>query len=300
MARALRAVLVGCGGMAGAWLKPAATVPGLEIAGLVDIRRENAERRREEFGLTRAVVGTDLRAMLKAVKPDIVFDVTVPESHCGVVTQALRNGCHVLGEKPMADSMTNARRMLAAARKSRRIYAVTQNYRYNAQIQALRQVAHSGRIGDVTTVHCDFFLGPHFGGFREQMDHVLLLDMAIHTFDAIRFVSGQSAAAVYARDWNPAGSWFRHGASAVATFEMTGGVVATYRGSWCAQGMSTPWNSQWRVLGSRGTATWDGAGEVKAQAQKGRKGFVREMADVPVTVRPVAHSGHDALIREFV
>ncbi len=48
----------------------------------------------------------------------------------------------------------------------------------------------SGAIGALTSVHADFFLGPHFGGFRETMDHVLLLDMAIHSFDAMRCMTG--------------------------------------------------------------------------------------------------------------
>jgi predicted dehydrogenase len=289
--------------MAGAWLKPAAGVPGLEIVGLVDIKRENAARRRGEFGLAKAAVGDDLKAMLKSVKPDIVFDVTVPGAHCGVVTEALKHGCHVLGEKPMADSMASARRMVEASRKARRIYAVTQNYRYNPQIRSFQRFLAKGGIGDITTVHCDFFIGPHFGGFREQMDHVLLLDMAIHTFDATRFISGQSPRSVYAVDWNPKGSWFKHGASAVAVFEMTGGVVATYRGSWCAEGLSTPWNSHWRVLGTRGSATWDGADGLAAQVPSRKGGFQSKMTDAvikPLPASQVRHNGHEALIREFV
>ena len=46
-------------------------------------------------------------------------------------------------------------------------------------------------------------LRPHFGGFREEMDHVLLLDMAIHSFDALRCMTGLAASGVYCREWNP-------------------------------------------------------------------------------------------------
>ena len=38
----------------------------------------------------------------------MVFDVTVPEAHTEVACTALRHGCHVLGEKPLADSMNKA------------------------------------------------------------------------------------------------------------------------------------------------------------------------------------------------
>lgn len=89
------------------------------------------------------------------------------------------------------------------------------------------------------TLDADFYLVAHFDGFRTEMDHVLLLDMAIHTFDQARYISGQDAEHDYAADWNPSGAWYRHGANAVAFFKMTDGVRFSYRGSWCAEGLNT-------------------------------------------------------------
>ncbi len=63
-----------------------------------------------------------------------------------------------------------------------------QNRRYIANVRRIRRFLDSGAIGTPTSIHCDFFIAPHFGGFREEMGHVLLLDMAIHTFDAARFM----------------------------------------------------------------------------------------------------------------
>ena len=73
--------------------------------------------------------------------------------------------------------------MVARARAAR-LHAVVQNRRYLAGVRRIARVLDSGAIGALTSIHCDFFLAPHFGGFREEMDHVLLIDMAIHTFDA--------------------------------------------------------------------------------------------------------------------
>jgi len=36
-------------------------------------------------------------------------------------------------------------------------------------------------------------------------------------------------------------------------FEMSGGIVFTYRGSWCAEGCHTSWNGDWRIIGTEGT-----------------------------------------------
>src|SRR5205085_7893528 len=100
----LKVVLAGCGGMSGAWLKAATAMDGLEIAGLVDVNEEAARKRQAEYGLETAVTGTDLAAVLDRTRPDAVFDCTIPEAHVQVTVEALRHGCHVLGEKPLADS----------------------------------------------------------------------------------------------------------------------------------------------------------------------------------------------------
>lgn len=301
MGTSLRVVLVGCGGISGAWLRTLKDLEGVEVVGLVDLRLEAARARRAEFGLERAQIGEDLRAMLRATRPDIVFDCTVPEAHVKVVSEALRHGCHVLGEKPLADSMPHARQMVAAAERAQRLYAVMQNRRYDPRIRAFRRLIASGAIGDLTTLHCDFFIGAHFGGFRDHMPHVLLLDMAIHTFDQARLISGADAVAVYGMEWNPNGSWYDRDASAVVVFEMTGGVVFTYRGSWCAEGLNTAWESQWRALGSNGSAIWDGADGFRAEAVEERQGFRSRMREVPVTISETDKSGaHAGCIRDFV
>jgi predicted dehydrogenase len=302
MTRPLRAVLVGCGGMSEQWLRAAAATPGLEIVGLVDIREEAARRRAEQFALGGALVGTELGPMLERSGAEIVFDVTVPEAHLHTALTALAHGCHVLGEKPMADSMEHARRLVEAAAAAGRHYAVIQNRRYDPNIRRLRRLAASGRLGRLTTLNSDFYIGAHFGGFRDQMRHVLLLDMAIHTFDAARLISGTDPVSVYCKEWNPEGSWYAHGASAVAVFEMSDGLVYTYRGSWSAEGLPTTWEADWRLIGTQGSARWDGGEGIIAEAVTATGGFRSETA--PVEAPPLDPAdgvgGHAGIIAEFV
>ena len=301
MALKTRAVLVGCGGISNAWLSSLQKMPSVEIVGLVDVRLQAALDKKSGYKLSRAEVGDDLRSMLRLTKPEVVFDCTLPGSHMSVTLEALRHGCHVLGEKPLSDSMPNARRMVAAARKAGKIYTVIQNRRYNLCARGFHQFLHSGRIGHLTTLFSDFFIGAHFGGFRDTMQHVLLLDMAIHTFDAARFIAGADPLAVYCHEWNPRGSWYRHDASALAVFEMTNGVVYTYRGSWCSEGLNTSWESTWRANGTKGSATWDGADLFRAQAVAKRGGFSCQLKDLTIKVpKPGKQGGHNGNIAEFV
>jgi predicted dehydrogenase len=133
------------------------------------------------------------------------------------------------------------------------------------------------------------------------MDHVLLLDMSIHTFDAARFLSNARPVRVFCHEWNPAGSWYKHGASAVAIFEMDNGVVFTYRGSWCAEGLATAWNSNWRIIGQQGSLLWTGDA-LTAQRITNNEGFVRATEDLTVGDDPDtdAAKGHESLIRDFI
>ncbi len=302
MAAELKAVMVGCGSMSNAWLKAARDIEGLEMVGFVDLNAEAARSRADEYGIPGAAVETDLKTALADTVPDIVFDCTVPEAHVTVTLTALEHGCHVLGEKPLADSMTNARRMVAAADAAGKLYAVIQNRRYDPNIRRLRAFLESGTIGPLTTLNADFFVGAHFGGFRDRMEHVLLLDMAIHTFDAARYISGADPISVYCKEWNPAGSWYDHDASAVAIFEMTNGIIFTYRGSWCAEGLRTTWESDWRVIGQRGTVSWPGDATMTAEVITGDEGFFRPTAtpEIPPTPEDARIGSHAGIIREFI
>jgi predicted dehydrogenase len=291
--------------MAAGWaraLQAAAVLKGrVELVGLVDVDLAAAEALKQEFGLG-ARTGTDLDAMLGDTRPDLLFDVVIPSARHDVVLTGLRHGCHVLTEKPMAASLEEAREIVAAARAAGRVHAVVQNRRYVEGVRRIREMIASGVLGELTALHADFFIGAHFGGFRDLMQHVLLLDMAIHTFDAARFMADADPLAVYALETNPRGSWYAHGAAADAIFEFSRGVVFTYRGSWVAEGATTSWESAWRIIGTKGTLLWDGADGFTAKVVAAESGFLRPLRDVAVP--PVPHPsqthGHASVIAEFL
>lgn len=300
------AVLAGCGSMSRGWLSAVSEHPLLKgrvkVVGLVDLDLATAKTRAAEFGLEQAVIGSDLDAVLAATKPDLLFDVVVPSARAGVVATALRHGCHVLSEKPMAATLEAGRQMVAQANATGRIHAVVQNRRFIAGVRRIRRLIESGALGEITALHCDFFVGAHFGGFREEMENVLLLDMAIHTLDAARFMAGVSPRAVYCLETNPRGSWYGHGAAANAIFEFDDGIVFNYRGSWCAEGANTSWEAAWRIVGTKGTLLWDGGDSFDAKVAVDGSGLLRDA--VPITVPEPADieqtHGHASVIADFL
>ncbi|RWC87263.1 MAG: gfo/Idh/MocA family oxidoreductase, partial [Mesorhizobium sp.] len=98
------AVLVGCGAMSKAWLDAARQIDGLAIVGLVDLDADRAKARAREYDLGGAVIGTSLDAVLDQTRPQAVFDVVVPAARRDVAFSAFAHHCHLLTEKPLADS----------------------------------------------------------------------------------------------------------------------------------------------------------------------------------------------------
>ncbi len=267
--KSYKVVLAGCGGMSKAWIEyaieRAMTKGDVELVGFVDINEESACSQAGQYGL-KLPCGTDLASVIRTTGANLVFDVTVPEAHTGVARTAFALGCDLMGEKPLSASIQEARETVALARSSGRRYAVMQNRRYLKGMRAYRDLI--SQVGAVGIVNVDFYLGPRFGGFREIMDSPLLLDMAIHTFDQARFLCGSDAVSVWCKEFNPSWSWYGKAASAVCVFEMANGAVFTYRGSWCAEGCATSWEGDWRIVGERGSAVWNGKDAPRAEIRE--------------------------------
>jgi predicted dehydrogenase len=299
----MNVVLVGCGAMSKAWLDATREVPEIAVVGLVDLDADRAKARAREYELNGVTIGTNFDAVLDQTKPDAVFDVVVPAARRGVALSAFAHHCHLLTEKPLADSPDNAHAIIEAARKAGRIHAVVQNRRYVANVRRIRRFLDSGAIGAPTSIHADFFVAPHFGGFREEMRHVLLLDMAIHTFDAARYMVNGEPLSAYCHEWEPPNSWYLQGSSATATFEFGEGKLFTYRGSWCADGLRTSWEGAWRIVGERGSLAWDGFDNLSAEVMRPvREGLFDQVE--PLIVPPLDPrdqiGGHLGIIRDFV
>lgn len=252
----LRVVVVGAGNMGRRWIAIAEESPAFELVGVVDIFTDGAREAVDGVGRSDLPVAGTLEEMLQQVETDAVANVTIPAAHFDVTRAALARGLHVVSEKPAAATLAESLALAAASELHDRLFVVSQSRRHNSQLHELKsQVSAFGRVGIATT---EFFKAPHFGGFRDEMAHPLLVDMAIHPFDSARFLLDADPVAVYCEEYNPAWSWYRGDAAATAIFEMTGGARYIYTGSWASPGAETSWNGAWRVSGEGGSAVWNG------------------------------------------
>lgn len=253
----LRTLVVGAGGMGRGWINTIGEHPGAVLVGVVDIDTDRATEAAASAG-GGIPVFADLDAALDAgLAIELLVDVTIPEAHHPVTLAALRAGIPVLGEKPAAATLAEAIQLAAASELADVPFVVSQNRRYEPNAQSTRAAIEL--VGAPGLVDISFAKAPHFGGFREEMEHVLLLDMSIHHVDYLRHALGSDPVVeVFCDEFNPAWSWFRHGAATTLMLRFGSGARATYTASWCSPGEETSWNAHWRFSGPAGTVVWDG------------------------------------------
>jgi predicted dehydrogenase len=258
----LRVVLVGAGNMGRHWLDVIAQTPEVRLVGLVDLAVDLAKGAAEQRGLD-IVVGDSLDAVASESGAQAVIDVTVPPAHHAVNTEALFAGLPVLCEKPIAPTVAETLSLAAAEEVTGQLLMTSQSRRYYPALAELKLALPA--LGQVGIVSTEFFKAPHFGGFRDEMAHPLLVDMAIHSFDVARYLLDADPVSVDCRTFNPEWSWYRGDAAATATFVFDDGTRFGYTGSWCSPGLETSWNGNWRISGALGSASWDGEGRPRVE-----------------------------------
>jgi predicted dehydrogenase len=300
----MKVIQVGIGGMGNTWLNTVLNSSEVEYAAWVEVNEAIARQQAEKYGLDRALIFRSLPEALAAVSAGGVIDVTPPAFHPEISMTALAAGIPVLSEKPLANTLVDAAAIVQKANETGVLHMVAQNYRYHAPTQTLKRLLTSGEFGLVGSVTVEFFKGPHFGGFREEMAFPLIIDMAIHHFDLMRFFLESDPLFVSGRSWNPAWSWYKGDASASVSLEFANQVVVAYNGSWCSTGQETPWNAHWRFECERGVITLQDDRvyvQLRSDELLERGGYRQFKNGEVVEVKPVelAHVAQAHLLHEF-
>jgi predicted dehydrogenase len=118
----LRILVVGCGNMGSSHAIAYHNIEGFEICGLVS-RGKSKEVLNARLGNIYPVFD-DMDDAIKATRPDAVCISTYPDTHEGYAIKAFENGCHVFIEKPLADSVEGAKRVVRAAEKANKKLAI--------------------------------------------------------------------------------------------------------------------------------------------------------------------------------
>jgi predicted dehydrogenase len=121
----------------------------VEVTALCDLQEEKARVTAKKHGLEKVAIYTDYRKLLEDKSIDIVYVCTPNVSHASITVDAFSAGKHVFCEKPMAATAEDARKMVAAWKKSGKLFTVGYQNRFRYDVQVLKKACEAGELGDI-------------------------------------------------------------------------------------------------------------------------------------------------------
>lgn len=283
---ALRVGLLGCGGIGARHAGAVAALP--DDMELVACCGRDAERTRAFAEGRTAAAYTDLDAMLRQERLDLVIATLPPYNRGGEIERVAKAGVHLLVEKPIALNQQAADAMVADVSATGVVAAIGFMYRFGDAVRRWK-AADTGQVGLYAgAYHCNAL---HADWWREEArSGGQILEQVIHQVDLIRHLMGEPDT-VYARRAN-----FAHRDTpgydvediSAIVFGWDDGRIATLN----ASNIAVPgvWHKEWAVYAERMTGrftSWNDAvltrtiGTVAAEEIVGLTDpFVAQLADV--------------------
>ena len=186
-----RVAVIGVGSMGKNHARVYSEMPEAELIAVSDNNLETAEKIGAHFGV-RAY--QDYRQMLEKEKPEAVT-ISVPTAlHYDVGMAAMQAGAHVLIEKPISATLEEGRALIQAADQLGRHLMIGHIVRFNAAHQELKKRLDNGELGRVFQIFCR-----RAGPFPARIRDVgVIVDLAPHDIDIMRYLTGESPQRVYA------------------------------------------------------------------------------------------------------
>jgi len=187
----LRAAVIGAGAMGEHHARVYDQMPATRLVGVADVNAEASERIAQ---LHHTATYIDYHRLLDETQPEVVTVAVPTKFHCQVALDALEAGCHVLVEKPIAATEEQARELIGRADALGRKLMVGHIVRFDPAVQELKKRIEAGELGRIFQVRCR-----RLGPFPARIQDVgVVIDLATHDLDLMRYLTGQEVARVYA------------------------------------------------------------------------------------------------------
>ncbi len=202
------------------------TMRDVALIGIADVdpvRREQANQR-----VPTAKIFADYAELLALRDLDAVVICLPTAQHAPATIAALNRHKHIYLEKPLAAYLSEAREILDAWQAANVVGVIGFNYRFNPLYLSAKKFIDSGKLGPVTHVRTIFSTqGQKFSEWRQRRSSGggVLLEMASHHIDLIRFLFAEEIVEVFARTWSVHGE---EDNSAVQMRLENGAIVQSY------------------------------------------------------------------------
>ncbi len=225
---------------------------------------------------------TDWRRLIERDDIDVIDISTPNHTHAEIAIAAAEAGKHIIIEKPLALTVEDAERMLAAVKKNNVRHMICHNYRFSPAVQFAKKLIEEGRLGKLYHIRAnylqDFIVDPNFPLVwrlkKEVSGSGALGDIGAHSIDLARFLVGEFSELVAMMETfvkeRPLAS-AQGGLSATANSEEMGevtvddavaflarfknGVFGTFEATRFAQGNRN--KNKFEINGEKGSIRWD-------------------------------------------
>ncbi len=248
-----RVGLIGAGTMGSTHARHWNALPGAELVGVLDPRRDAAHAAGPVF--------SDWDTLLSQAKPDIIDVCTPTPFHREYVERAAAAGKAIFVEKPMARTLADCDAMIAATERAGVPVMSGHVLRYFAEYAAAKRLVDAGGVGTPVAIRTARMAGfPDLGGRPNwyadpEQSGGLVLDMILHDFDWLRWTFGP-VSRVFARGLYGQKAHFGRLDYALVTLRFESGALAHVTGSWAHPG---GFRTTLEIAGDGGMITHDSA-----------------------------------------
>jgi 1,5-anhydro-D-fructose reductase (1,5-anhydro-D-mannitol-forming) len=186
--------LIGASNIARDWVINAIRATGGEVMSVMSTSPERGAAYARDIGIPKSVAS--VADLVDDPNVDAVYISTTNELHVEQTLATVRTGKHVLCEKPLALSLSDAQTMVRAASDAGVVMGTNHHLRNAGSIRAIRQAVAGGKIGTPLSarVFHSVYLPVHLQGWRLERPDAgggVILDITVHDADTLRFVLGE-------------------------------------------------------------------------------------------------------------
>jgi len=219
----IKVAVIGAGAMGRNHARVYSELSGVNLVGIADVFIENAQNTVRRFG---GEAFSDYRQMLDLLKPDAVTIAVPTEDHLAVAIEVAQRGIHILVEKPIALNVDEAKHMIKVCQSANVILTVGHVERFNPAIIELKRRLLQGDLGRVFQVDAR-----RQSPFPARVRDVgVVIDLAVHDIDAVRYVTGAEFIRVFAETQRQIHSTHEDAVSSL--FRLNNGTVTSLSVNW--------------------------------------------------------------------
>jgi len=163
----MKVAVLGAGGMGATVIEHLRGCAGVEQIVAHDVRKERLEKLRRKYGVH---VTEDLKGILADAQIPLVFITAPNDAHKDLTLQSVAAGKAVMCEKPMANTLADARMMVETAEKRGAFLQIGFEARYSKLYTTVKEWIDAGLLGNVVNCHCTYISSEfhHKGSWRNK------------------------------------------------------------------------------------------------------------------------------------